>query len=224
MCKTIAQRNVEYTALRVSIAEALLLAMHDDLSEDGYIEQKDAYVRLLQKCVFPALGVDSELQQALDAWVHFRQYLQSGDDATLVQVRKCLKIQPDATSRNGGALPKKSNGGALAQAASQAVYCAMQKHLVTSLCDFFHEYTGAEQLAGVLDIAMFVASGMGRDELQTLMRFIMASLEHHLERLWAKASEEVAAEQAKDGDETAELDDSSVAKMLTAFAVSVQAR
>ena len=160
--------------------------------------------------------MDNELQQALSAWVHFKQYLHSGEGSVLAQVKECLKSDP-----NGSPKSKRTSKTGAADSAAQAVYQAMQEHLFSSLQDFFHEYSSPEQLTGVLDVAMFVAEGMGQNIHETLEGFIDTSLEKNLSRLWIHASEEVETEKGDDDEEDGD-DEESVAATLAVFAASVQ--
>ncbi|RMZ57126.1 hypothetical protein APUTEX25_002358, partial [Auxenochlorella protothecoides] len=100
--------------LCASIADRLLRGTFDALSEAEYVAESDELVGLLRARVWPALGITPELHLALYAWVHFRQFVLSGEGRLLDSANTIVKALPVL----GGAGAGEASGGDGADTAS----------------------------------------------------------------------------------------------------------
>ncbi|KFM27238.1 hypothetical protein F751_4508 [Auxenochlorella protothecoides] len=79
-----------------------------------YVAESDELVGLLRARVWPALGITPELHLALYAWVHFRQFVLSGEGRLLDSANTIVKALPVL----GGAGAGEASGGDGADTAS----------------------------------------------------------------------------------------------------------
>jgi len=82
--------------IRTSVARCLLSCVFDPLEEDDVIPEKEELQEALRVSVWPALGITSEMDAGLHAWVWFSQYLSGGSPAVL---SGCLSACEGAASR-----------------------------------------------------------------------------------------------------------------------------
>ncbi|KAG1673640.1 hypothetical protein FOA52_013304 [Chlamydomonas sp. UWO 241] len=71
--------------VRVRVAEALLTAQFN--GDGSYVDSTQELSNCLSRCVWPAMGLGSVLQLAVNAWVHFQQFIVTRDARLLRQLK-----------------------------------------------------------------------------------------------------------------------------------------
>eukprot|EP01025_Chloroclados_australasicus_P020068 TRINITY_DN2108_c0_g4_i3.p1 TRINITY_DN2108_c0_g4~~TRINITY_DN2108_c0_g4_i3.p1 ORF type:complete len:975 (-),score=142.71 TRINITY_DN2108_c0_g4_i3:360-3284(-) len=165
-------------AWRMSLC--LLQGLFDDIEEDGFHREKDKLYDVLQRHVWPALGISQGLHQAVLTWAYFTQFLTQNplSDELIAILEKSLKrLQP--------------NGEEIAN----LVINNIEKQVMLKL-ESYHDYAQGEDvdrnLLVNLRLLMHIqaAKGVDKDRMASLVQHcIESSLETEIKDIWRKAGE-----------------------------------
>ncbi|MEW5298067.1 MAG: hypothetical protein WDW36_001229 [Sanguina aurantia] len=77
-------------ALRVRLGEVLTSAIFDTLDESTYIDEAALVLQCYDTTLWPALGLSPAVHLAVSAWVHFRQYVSTGEQRLVKQLKSSI--------------------------------------------------------------------------------------------------------------------------------------
>eukprot|EP00803_Ostreobium_quekettii_P010118 evm.model.scf_379.4 EVM.evm.TU.scf_379.4 scf_379:34745-39238(-) len=149
--------------LRTQLWEVLLKASFDSMEEAVYIEEKEELLQQLRECLAPMLGISPTLHMACDAWVHFRQFVITGDCRVAERAQKLLSELRREEVGVGQA------GEAENQHVHETVYVAEVRRSIVdwiqmTLGDYHRCLPEPENLESLLNILMVGMEGRGVEE------------------------------------------------------------
>eukprot|EP00798_Chlamydomonas_sp_ICE-L_P003064 gene3064-13083_t len=166
--------------MRVRIGEVLLQAMFETLEGDEscYIDDSVQAGLLLESHVWPLLGISPLLHLAINAWVHFRQYVRHEDPRLLRQVKALTSRLAAEVSKE----PSASDPFGLGQevVATDEAYRNLRQDLVLAeqvgnqviefaldrLRDYYVACPSGQGVQGILDILVSASQSRGNDDQQ----------------------------------------------------------
>ncbi|MEW5311979.1 MAG: hypothetical protein WDW38_003645 [Sanguina aurantia] len=77
-------------ALRVRLGEILTSAIFDTLDESTYIDEAALVLQFYEHTLWPLLGLTPAVHLAMSAWVHFRQYVSTGEQRLVKQLKSSI--------------------------------------------------------------------------------------------------------------------------------------
>eukprot|EP00803_Ostreobium_quekettii_P002852 evm.model.scf_168.3 EVM.evm.TU.scf_168.3 scf_168:17511-22818(+) len=143
--------------LRTQLWEVLLRASFDNLEENMYIEERDALLERLVGCLAPVLGISPRLHMACSAWVHFKQFVITGDPSVASQAQDLLSaLRKDAACQNSFQ-QNGENERSCSQTVYEKVYVANVEKSVVDwiqkiLSDYHQHLPAPENLDSLLNI------------------------------------------------------------------------
>lgn len=177
--------------LRAQLAEVLLRGIFDSLDESAVVPEAQQLLGLLQREVWPQLGVSPAMHQALLTWAYYRQYTASNE----VQL---LESAAGMAQRIGSIAGSGGGDGLTPDAAfASQVLASLGAQAVASLSDYHGAMKNVRQLKAMLALleAVEAARGQSQGVPALLEQCIDASLGAAFGRKAAEIGENVPVEE-----------------------------
>ncbi|KAK9849667.1 hypothetical protein WJX84_003269 [Apatococcus fuscideae] len=180
-------------AVRVRVADLLLRGLFESDDSGSYVEDRTALLSLLEKDLWPLLGISPQVHAALYAWIHFRQFALTGRRSLLVATQQLIaNLLSESGRRTSGASREEASGDeALDSQFGADVAAAVEAWILKRMQDYHQAFAGdAILMAGLLEVLIAAELCKGRNAAvhRMLEGCVAASLDAQMGRLHAQAA------------------------------------